>query len=65
MCMYSQSNAIGLGRYTNGPYWYINTLDPLNFTVTYYDGDKISSTATYVLVFQTPTLFSVNLAVTD
>lgn len=41
---------IGLGRYMGGgPDWTINSVDPLNFTVTYHHGDVISEKSLYVL----------------
>lgn len=50
LCMYNTTKTtVGLGRYRGGPDWNINSLDPLNFTITYYGGDKISSATSYVL----------------
>lgn len=53
LCLYNETTgaAISLGRYRGGPDWYINSFDPLNYTITYYDGDIISSAQLYVHAF--------------
>ena len=44
----------GLGRVTDfvdGNPWNVTSLSPLNFTITYYDGEDIGSTSVYGLLF--------------
>lgn len=44
----------GLGRvtdYVDGNPWNVTSLSPLNFTITYYNGEDIGSTSVYGLFF--------------
>lgn len=42
------SKEYGLGMVTSSTVWNVTSMDPLNFTITYYNGDQYDNRNLYV-----------------